>query len=62
VDWRVVQGLSVLLTQEQDSYAVDVLWEHLLSPPPRAQRAAAPPPALRVLCVAAAWAAALGLA
>jgi len=28
VDWQVAQGLSVLLTQEQDSYAVDVLWEH----------------------------------
>jgi translocation and assembly module TamB len=28
VEWRVAQGLSVLLTQEQDSYAVDVLWEH----------------------------------
>ncbi len=28
VQWQVAQGLSVLLTQEQDSYAVDVLWEH----------------------------------
>ncbi|HEV8630288.1 MAG TPA: translocation/assembly module TamB domain-containing protein [Thermoanaerobaculia bacterium] len=28
VEWRVSRGLSVLLTQEQDSYAVDVLWEH----------------------------------
>src|SRR5262249_23729929 len=27
VEWQVQQGLSVLLTQEQDSYAVDVLWE-----------------------------------
>ena len=27
VQWQVGQGLSVLLTQEQDSYAVDVLWE-----------------------------------
>lgn len=28
VQWQVGQGLSVLLTQEQDSYAVDVQWEH----------------------------------
>ena len=28
VEWQVARGLSVLLTQEQDSYAVDVLWEH----------------------------------
>jgi autotransporter translocation and assembly factor TamB len=28
VEWQVSQGLSVLLTQEQDSYAVDVLWQH----------------------------------
>jgi len=28
VQWQVGRGLSVLLTQEQDSYAVDVLWEH----------------------------------
>ncbi len=27
VQWQVAQGLSVLLTQEQDSYGVDVLWE-----------------------------------
>lgn len=27
VDWQVQRGLSVLLTQEQDSYAVDVQWE-----------------------------------
>jgi len=28
VQWEVGSGLSVLLTQEQNSYAVDVLWEH----------------------------------
>ena len=28
VEWQVARGLSLLLTQEQDSYAVDVLWEH----------------------------------
>lgn len=27
VEWQVAEGLLVLLTQEQDSYAVDVLWE-----------------------------------
>ena len=27
VEWQVAEGLLVLLTQEQDSYAVDMLWE-----------------------------------
>jgi translocation and assembly module TamB len=27
VEWEVSEGLLVLLTQEQDSYAVDLLWE-----------------------------------
>src|SRR5262249_39306453 len=28
VEWTVGHGLTVLLTQEQDSYAVDMLMEH----------------------------------
>jgi translocation and assembly module TamB len=27
VEWQVAEGLLVLLTQEQDSYALDMLWE-----------------------------------